>query len=315
MKHISITLSTLLLLTTMACKGNKAVDALADLVAGDSAETVAVSDTLVFENIELKDSMTYKVKVVDYSSDEDPVPYQVEKVTDMHELSTLKCVAGKPEVVEYINQWLTIDAAGEYVEAPATAKMVAEKYAGLKKQGITDVRSAFKQNKGSMDEEASEDEEDEESLQELAFASANESSASISVIWQTPTLITLWDEGYDYSAGAAHGMPWGFGRTFDLTKLRILTIDDIIKEDGKKAVLKILVDMLQEEYGDSEMMNEPEDIDFPSGGTSLFAEGVAFDYGAYEIGAYALGMPQEIIPYEQIKPYLTDEVKALLGLE
>jgi hypothetical protein len=107
-------------------------------------------------------------------------------------------------------------------------------------------------------------------------------------------------------------MPWGFGRTFDLTKLRLLTLDDIIKEEDKKTVLKMLVDMLEEEYGDSEMMNEPEDIDFPSGGTSLFAEGVAFDYGAYEIGPYAMGMPGVVLPYEKLQPYLTDEVKQLL---
>jgi hypothetical protein len=44
------------------------------------------------------------------------------------------------------------------------------------------------------------------------------------------------------------------------------------------------------------------------------AEGVRFDYGAYEIGAYALGMPEVVIPYEKMKPYLTDKVKELLEI-
>ena len=44
-------------------------------------------------------------------------------------------------------------------------------------------------------------------------------------------------------------------------------------------------------------------------------KGVAFDYGPYEIGPYALGMPQALIPYDKIKPYLTPEVKELLGMK
>lgn len=314
---MNVTFSALLLLMAMACTGNKGAGSQGETASEDSAATqVQVSDTLVFENVNMVDSMAYKIKVGDYSSDEEPAPYTLETVTDYYRLSTLKAVAGKPEVVEFINQWLTISAAREPMEESVTAENVAKRYAKLKQDGITDVRSAFKVASGGyLGENAAEDEEDEDGMLEMGFASANEWEASVDVRWQTPTLLTLWKNGYDYSAGAAHGMPWEFGQTFDLKNLRLLTYDDILLKDSHEAVLKMVVEQLVDEYAESEMMNEPEDIDLPDCDPALVAEGVSFDYGAYEIGAYAMGMPGVIIPYEKIKPYLTKEVKELLGLE
>ena len=283
MKALKWTAGALLML--MACTGNKG--ATAEAAVADDSAAVTVSDTLVFEEVDLVDSLAYKIKVVDYSGDEEPYPYTIETVTDYYRLSTLKAVAGKPKVVEFINQWLTLSAAGEYMEEPATAENV---------------------------ENASEDEENEDGLMDMGFASANEWDHNVSIHWQTPTLLTLWKSGYDYSAGAAHGMPWDFGVTFDLKNLRLLTYDDILKKEGRKAVLKMVIAELQDEYGEDDMLNSPEEIGLPANDPALEAEGVRFDYGAYEIGPYALGMPGVVIPYEKMKPYLTDEVKELLGL-
>lgn len=315
MNRLNVTFSALLLLMAMACTGNKGAGSQGETASGDSA-AMQVSDTLVFEDVNMVDSMSYKIKVVDYGSEEEPAPYTLETVTDYYKLSTLKAVAGKPEVVEFINQWLTISAAREPMEESVTAENVAKRYAKLKQDGITDVRSAFKVASGGyLGENAAEDEEDEDGMLGMGFASANEWEAAVDVRWQTPTLLTLWKNGYDYSAGAAHGMPWEFGMTFDLKNLRLLTYDDILLKDSREAVLKMVVEQLVDEYAETEMMNEPEDIDLPDCDPALVAEGVSFDYGAYEIGAYAMGMPGVVIPYEKIKPYLTKEVKELLGLE
>ena len=312
MKALKWTAGALLLL--MACTGNKNVTT-QETAAEDSTVAVPVADTLVFEQVVYKDSVEYKVKIVDYSSDEDPAPYEIATVKDYFHASSLKVVAGKPEVVEFLNQWLTIDADPlENVEAPVTAAKVAEVYAKLKEKGVTDVRSALKGRcAGHVNAAVPTDDPDE--MDEMPFESGNEYESSIEVYWQTENLLTLWDSGYDYSAGGAHGMPWGFGRTFDLKHLRILTLDDIITKAGRKAVLKMIIDQLEDEYNDMGMLNEPEDIDFPGVDPSLMAKGVAFDYGPYEIGPYALGMPQALIPYDKIKPYLTPEVKELLEME
>ena len=313
MKALKWTAGALLLL--MACTGNKAASA-QDGDAGDSAAAVPESDTLVFEQVDYKDSVEYQVKIVDFSSDEDPAPYEIATVKDYFDASSLKAVAGKPEVVEFINQWLTIDADPlENVEAPATAADVAEVYAKLKQKKVTDVITALKYRAaGHLNATVGAEEPDE--MPELSFESNNEYESSISVLWQTKNLLTLWDSGYDYSAGGAHGMPWGFGRTFDLKNLRILSMDDIITKAGRPTLLKMIIDTLKDDYADGwDMANEEESIDFPTCDPSLVAEGVAFDYGAYEIGAYALGMPQALIPYDKIKPYLTPEVKDLLGMK
>lgn len=312
MKALKWTAGALLLL--MACTGNKNVTT-QETAAEDSTVAVPVADTLVFEQVVYKDSVEYKVKIVDFSSDEDPAPYEIATVKDYFDASSLKAVAGKPEVVEFINQWLTIDADPlENVEAPVTAAKVVEVYAKLKEKNVTDVLSAMKARAAGV-LNALADPDDPDEMEELPFESANEYESSISVLWQTENLLTLWDSGYDYSAGGAHGMPWGFGRTFDLKNLRILTLDDIITKAGRKAVLKMIIDQLEDEYNDMGMLNEPEDIDFPGVDPSLMAKGVAFDYGPYEIGPYALGMPQALIPYDKIKPYLTPEVKELLEME
>lgn len=44
-------------------------------------------------------------------------------------------------------------------------------------------------------------------------------------------------------------------------------------------------------------------------------EGFAFIYQQYEIAAYAMGMPTDIISYQQVKPYLTEWAKELLPEE
>lgn len=318
MRKMNFTLSALLLLTTMACKGNKVFDTFVDAVASDdSSEVMPASDTLVFEQVVYKDSVEYQVKIVDFTSDEDPAPYEIATVKDYFDASSLKAVAGKPEVVEFINQWLTIDAAPEWnVEAPVTAAKVAEVYAQMKKNGVADVYSSMHlRAAGHLNATVGAEEPDDE-MPEMPFESGNEYESSIDVFWQTPNLLTLWDSGYDYSAGAAHGMPWGFGRTFDLKNLRILTMDDIITKAGRPALLKMIIATLKEDYADGwDMANEDESIDFPACDPSLMQDGVAFDYGAYEIGAYALGMPQALIPYDKIKPYLTEEVKELLEMK
>ena len=40
--------------------------------------------------------------------------------------------------------------------------------------------------------------------------------------------------------------------------------------------------------------------------------GVGFIYQQYEIAAYAMGMPNDTIPYERIKPFMTEWSKRLI---
>ena len=86
MRKFNLAIGAMLLL--MACTGNKGM-AQGETATGDSA-AVPVSDTLVFESVTFEDSSKYKVKVVDYSGDEEPYPYTVEETKDTYEASFVK---------------------------------------------------------------------------------------------------------------------------------------------------------------------------------------------------------------------------------
>ncbi|MBQ9187057.1 MAG: DUF3298 domain-containing protein [Prevotella sp.] len=54
------------------------------------------------------------------------------------------------------------------------------------------------------------------------------------------------------------------------------------------------------------------DIPLPYTPPYFMENGVCFIYQQYEIGAYAMGMPNDTIPYESIQPFLTEWAKRLV---
>ena len=56
-------------------------------------------------------------------------------------------------------------------------------------------------------------------------------------------------------------------------------------------------------------------VPFPAWTPYPDEDGLVFTDQQYEIAAYAAGMPNFTIPYEDILPYLTPEAKRLIGLE
>lgn len=278
-------------------------------------EKAAALGLLQFKIVSLSDSLIADVKIMDYSSDEEPTPYTMGKMRSYYEVKTLEAVDGKPEVVEFINQWLTLDAASVALaqefetlgddEPLLTAAQVGKKYAELKEEGFVDVRAALEKSCKLF----LTNEEDE-----FFSETGNTYNSSIGLKMNTENLLTIYMSGYEYAAGAAHGMPWEFAKTFDLKNLRVLTLDDIVAKSGRNAVLKMVVRQLREDdtYGEGGLNA---DIDFPSVPPALMEDGVRFDYMVYEVGPYAMGMPSVTIPYEKISPYLTSEVKELLELE
>ena len=160
------------MLLMMACTGQKGAaqgeSGAEDSLAADTA--FAASDTLVFKGVVYQDSLPYKVKIVDYSGDEEPYPYTVETVADTWEGNTLWAVGGPAEAVAFVNQWLTLDAAGADSYSVHTAAEVAKAYEALKKEGVTDVRSALKRSRGEHQPD-DDDDVDEDEMEEMAFAS------------------------------------------------------------------------------------------------------------------------------------------------
>lgn len=270
---------------------------------------MAQQTTLSFKTVVYKDSLEKTVKLMDYSSDQEPTPYTLGKAREDFSVSTLEVVGGPVEAMEFMNQWLIIDAAGAHVEGPVNAKTVKQRYNEVKAMpefaGKPLNISTVLQVKASLFLSSDDPDEPEEAWGEIG----NQIFCTISVVNNTRNYVTLYDEGYDYPSGAAHGMPWSVYRTFDLKSMRLLTIDDIFTKAGKRKVLQLLIKELRDEYSGEGLM---ETIELPYNAPAFTDKGVVFTYGAYEIGPYSMGMPEVCLPYNKVKQYMTPQAKALL---
>lgn len=150
--------------------------------------------------------------------------------------------------------------------------------------------------------------------------------------WEYDTKIVKEDETTEYIAflhesfqylGGAHGGIGGSGTlTFNaktgkkiekffingaekqMQKFLIAGLTEYFSENSDKKITKAeLMDYLQVENGY---------IPLPSHAPSLSKDGLVLTYQQYEIASYAAGMPSFTIPYKDVMPFLTEEVKALI---
>ena len=148
-----------------------------------------------------------------------------------------------------------------------------------------------------------------------------EYSTKIEKTYETTKYTVFEHNSYQYQGGA-HGGIGGYGSlTFDSTgkkiekffidgaaaKMQKLLIAGLIgyfsDNDGKKLTQEDVMQWLQIENNQ---------IPLPERAPCLSAEGLVLTYQQYEIAAYAAGMPSFTLPYKDVLPYLTEEVKALL---
>ena len=131
-----------------------------------------------------------------------------------------------------------------------------------------------------------------------------------------PTFITYEGESYVYTGGA-HGMPMEMIATFDANTGKQLTLDDVILPNGKDKLLKLIQKhvLAKDEY-QSSTLSDFDEFTLPAQAPALKPDGVKFQYQAYEIACYAMGMPDCTIPYAEIQSLLTDYAKQLIaGIE
>lgn len=291
------------------------VDSVADSVVVANNETYE-GEPLQFESVTFSDSLISKVKIMDYSSGVEPTPYKMGKMRNYYKVQTLEAVGGNPGAVEFVNQWLTLEAAsevmaqqpdlfGDVTDKPFTAAEVAAKYAKLKKLGIDDVRMAIKKSAQLFLEG--------EVMDELPFETGSTLESRVEPGMNTGKLLTVYVSGSQYPAGAAHDIPWAAGNTLDLKNLRVLTLDDVVKPESRSKVLQMIVADLKEQGYEEGGLEA--DVNFPDASPVLVEDGVEFDYGAYEIGPFSMGMPSVTLSYEKMRPYLTTDVKDLLEMK
>lgn len=147
---------------------------------------------------------------------------------------------------------------------------------------------------------------------------------SICLQHQTDRYITFNARGYNYSGGA-HGMVIGRGViTFSKTDGRPFT--RWFKDPDNAQLHEMLLDGIAQYFSDGLgesvtpatlagcLLVDPAEVELPAEAPRPTGEGLEFTYQQYEIAPYAAGMPAFTLTYDELKPYLTDEAKALLGL-
>ncbi|MBP5335721.1 MAG: DUF3298 domain-containing protein [Bacteroidales bacterium] len=142
--------------------------------------------------------------------------------------------------------------------------------------------------------------------------------------YETARFVVFNSTDYVY-LGGAHGGVIGQGSpTFD--KKDGHRVEKFLRDDALAPMQSLLVAGLVEYFSDNDnsvnagnvrdyLFLEDETVPFPGWTPHPTENGLCFVYQQYEIAAYAMGMPSFTIPYEAVKPYLTQEAADLLGLK
>ena len=123
----------------------------------------------------------------------------------------------------------------------------------------------------------------------------------------------------DEFIGGCHGLLTQSGVTFRKSDGRRIGWDVFFTyQDGFE---ELMTDSLKAYFGvdtDEELRNqllkdnEYPLVPLPRCGPLFTTKGVLFQYQSYEITCYANGMPYFILPYEQLKPYMTETARRLV---
>lgn len=141
---------------------------------------------------------------------------------------------------------------------------------------------------------------------------------------ETDRYVVFLSEDYVYLGGAHGGIVGRGGLTFD--KKDGLLVDKFLEPTSLDAIQPLLRKGLTDYFADGDVEVTPEELDnilfletagtipFPAWTPFPTEDGLVFTYQQYEIAAYAAGMPNFILSYDDLLPYLTPEAKTLLGL-
>ncbi|MBI3234653.1 MAG: DUF3298 domain-containing protein [Bacteroidetes bacterium] len=107
--------------------------------------------------------------------------------------------------------------------------------------------------------------------------------------------LCLEQKGYVFTGGA-HGMPGSSYTTIDLSTQKIVKVYDVIDTTRKQELVKIAEPFFVKQNGPLTDWQFEKGFYTPKN-IGILSDGLIFQYDAYEIGAYAQGMPSFFVPY------------------
>ncbi|WP_028897305.1 DUF3298 and DUF4163 domain-containing protein [Prevotella sp. HUN102] len=148
-----------------------------------------------------------------------------------------------------------------------------------------------------------------------------ETDVMLRKVCETEDFVTYTNRYYEY-LGGAHGITGMDGVTFlkpsgklvgyVVDNLKLTELQPILRKGIVEYFQESEVEMTEEEIIES-LFVEDGIIPLPFCKPYFTKGGLTFLYGQYEIGAYAIGMPNFVVPYETIFPYLTSEGKQIVS--
>ena len=141
---------------------------------------------------------------------------------------------------------------------------------------------------------------------------------------ETDEYVVFLSQDYVYLGGAHGGVTGRGGLTFDKKDGHL--VEQFLDPACLDAIQPLLRKGITAYFSEDDNEISPEELDnylflesgvipFPAWTPYPDEDGLVFTYQQYEIASYAAGMPNFTIPYEDLRPYLTPEAKALLGQE
>ena len=141
---------------------------------------------------------------------------------------------------------------------------------------------------------------------------------------ETDEYVVFLSQDYVYLGGAHGGVTGRGSLTFDKKDGHL--VEQFLDPACLDAIQPLLRKGITAYFSEDDNEISPEELDnylflesgvipFPAWTPYPDEDGLVFTYQQYEIASYAAGMPNFTVPYEDLRPYLTPEAKALLGLE
>ena len=157
----------------------------------------------------------------------------------------------------------------------------------------------------------------------VAFSKTHE----ITILAQTKNYVTTFYETYEYGGGA-HGLMTQVGFTFRKSDGKQIAL---LKNTNSPKLAKLIKEGVRRHFSeqpdkplsDNELLeflfasevSSLNNLPLPGNSPYLSDTGMVFLYTQYEIAPYSSGIIKFEIPFKDIKPFMTDEAKALIPEE
>lgn len=143
-----------------------------------------------------------------------------------------------------------------------------------------------------------------DSTAEVPYVLNYAESASISIIFNEKSLLSVGYGTYEYTGGA-HGNHSTTLATYDLAQKKALTLNDVFLPKYEKTINKALANAVRRQFNIKP--NEPLSNNLfgnsieSTNNFCITPKGILFLYNPYEIAAYAMGEIELFVPFQDVK--------------